>query len=43
MLIFNGVGGGGYFCGKWGDGGGGVKLTNVVLHDRLEPYTKVQV
>ena len=33
MLVFNGVGGGG---GEW-------KIKNVVLHDRLEPYTKVQV
>ena len=35
----------GYCGGKWGGGGGkgGVKLTNVVLHARLEPYTKAQV
>ena len=35
-----GEGGGGYCCGKWvdhdGNGEGG-KLTNVVLHDMLEP------
>ena len=50
MLIFNGGGGGGlggvlwwemgWWCGVVDAGG---KLTNVVLHDRLEPYTKVQV
>ena len=45
MLIFNGERGGGYCCGKWGggDGKGGGKLTNVVLNDRLKPYTKVQL
>ena len=45
MLVFKAVGWWGtYFGGHWGGGGGGLgKLTNVVLHDRLEPYTKVQV
>ena len=47
MLILNGGWGGGYCggqCGGGGDGkGGGGGLTNVVLHDKLEPYTKVQV
>ena len=46
MLVFNGGGvGGGYFVGKWsgGDGKGGIKLTNVVLYARLEPYIKVQL
>ena len=47
MLVFNGVEGGATGVGNGvvvmgGEGGGG-KLTNVVLHDRLEPYTKVQV
>ena len=45
MLVLN-RGGGGWHCGgQWigGDGKGGQKLTNVVLHDRLEPCTKVQV
>ena len=46
MLIFNG--GGvlwGYCGGQWGcvDGMGGEKLTNVMLLDRLKPYTKVQL
>ena len=38
-------GGGGYCGWQWGvgDGKGGGELTNVVLHEKLEPYTKVQV
>ena len=37
-------GGGGGGVGQWGDGkGGGGKLTNVGLHKRHEPYTKVKV
>ena len=44
MLVFIGGGGGGTLV----INGvvvveGGEKLTNIVLHDRLEPYTKVQV
>ena len=41
-----GEGGGGCCGGQWGGGdgkGGGGKLANVVLHEILEPYTKVQV
>ena len=41
------MGGGGTVVGNggwWGEvEGGGVGLTNVVLHYRLEPYRKVQV
>ena len=44
-MIFNEGGDGVYSGGKWGGGDrkGGGKITNVVLHDKLEPYTKVQV
>ena len=45
MLVFNGGSGGGTVVGNgvvvMGKGGG--KLTNVVLHDRFENYSKVQV
>ena len=43
MLIFKGGAGGGSCGGQRGGGGRGGKITNVVLHDRLETCTKVQV
>ena len=40
MMILNRGGGRGFCGGKWGGGGGG-KLTNIVLHARIELYIKV--
>ena len=44
MLVLNGGEFGGQCGGQWGGGGGGgEELTNLVSHERLEPYTKIKV